>query len=206
MDRERIYETPIPTVENPAQTPARFLEPQFDQERQGHAGQPPPRRPQTPHAGLILMPAVPPQRLRFPRAARIKQGCDFARARQEGQRCICGCLIANWRVLPDGTSTRLGLVVSRKVGSSVVRSRARRLLRESFRLHQYKLARSVDLVLVARHSIAQLGLGGVEKDFLTTMKRAGLLRVEPIAPPAQPAGFAESGQTQPRRDGGSAEK
>ena len=88
-------------------------------------------------------------------------------------------MIANWRVLPDGNSTRLGLVVSRKVGGAVVRSRARRLLRESFRRHQYALAQPVDLVLVARHSIARLGLGGVEKDFLTTLKRAGLLNSEP---------------------------
>jgi len=124
------------------------------------------------------MPAAPPQRLRFPRAARIKQGRDFARARQEGHRCVVGCLIANWRVLPAGDSPRLGLVVSRKVGGSVVRSRARRLLRESYRLHQYELARPVDLVLVARHSIAKLGCGGVEKDFLTAMKRAGLLNLE----------------------------
>ena len=125
------------------------------------------------------MSAVPPPRLRFPRAARIKQGRDFARARQEGQRCVCGCMIANWRMLPADGATRLGLVVSRKVGGAVVRSRARRLLRESFRLHQYELARPVDLVLVARHSIARLCLGGVEKDFLTTMRRAGLLNSEP---------------------------
>ena len=121
------------------------------------------------------MSPVPPQPLRFPRAARIKQGRDFARARQEGQRCVCGCMIANWRVLPADGATRLGVVVSRKVGGAVVRSRARRLLRESFRLHQYELARPVDLVLVARKSITDLGFGGVEKDFLTTMKRAGLL-------------------------------
>ena len=132
------------------------------------------------------MPAGPPKPLRFPRAARIKQGRDFARARQEGQRCVCGCMIANWRVLPEGGATRLGLVVSRKVGGSVVRSRARRLLRESFRLHQYELARPVDLVLVARHSIAKLGLCGVEKDFLTTMKRAGLLSAASEGRPVGP--------------------
>jgi len=151
------------------------------------------------------MSELPSKRLRFPRAARIKQGRDFARARQEGQRCVCGCMIANWRILPDGTSTRLGLVVSRKVGGAVVRSRARRLLREAFRLHQYELARPVDLVLVARHSIARLCLGGVEKDFLTTMKRAGLLRTASEARPVAPAGLAEVGQNPKRSDSGSAE-
>lgn len=131
------------------------------------------------------MPAGPPKPLRFPRAARIKQGRDFARARQEGQRCVCGCMIANWRGLPADGATRLGLVVSRKVGGSVVRSRARRLLRESFRLHQYELAGPMDLVLVARHSIANHDFSGVEKDFLTTMKRAGLLNPQPAARPME---------------------
>lgn len=132
------------------------------------------------------MPAVPPKRLRFGRAARIKQGRDFARARQEGQRSVCGCLIANWRELPDGGTARLGLVVSRKVGGSVIRSRARRLLRETFRLHQHELNRPVDLVLVARQSIARHGLSEVEKDFLTTMQRAGLLSAESESPSAAP--------------------
>lgn len=152
------------------------------------------------------MPEGTPQRLRFPRAARIKQSRDFARARQEGQRCVCGCMIANWRILPDGTPTRLGLVVSRKVGGAVVRSRARRLLREAFRLHQYALARPVDLVLVARHSITRLGLGGVAKDFLTTMKRAGLLSARPEAQLAAPVRLAEVGQNQTQSEGQSAER
>ena len=122
------------------------------------------------------MPDAPPKRLRFGRAARIKQSRDFARTRREGQRCVCGCLIANWRTLPSGTPPRLGVVVSRKVGGAVIRSRARRLLRESFRRHQHELAQPVDLVLVARNSITGRGLGEVEKDFLTTLGRAGLLK------------------------------
>lgn len=123
------------------------------------------------------MPAAPPKRLRFGRAARIKHGRDFARARAEGQRFVCGCLIANWRAVADRNNTRLGLVVSRKVGGAVVRSRVRRLLREAYRRHQHDLARTVDLVLVARPSIARQSFQEVEKNFLTTMKRAGLLNV-----------------------------
>ena len=119
-----------------------------------------------------------PQRLRFGRAARIKQARDFARTRQEGQRSVCGCLIANWRVLPPGSSARLGVVVSKKIGDAVMRSRTRRLLRESYRLHQHEISQPVDLILVARQSIAGQKRQTVEKDFLTTLKRAGLLNPE----------------------------
>lgn len=121
------------------------------------------------------MPASSPKRLGFTRAQRLKRGRDFARARQDGQRAVVGCLIANWRRLPVGTTTRLGVVTSRKIGSAVVRNRARRLLREVFRVHQGELTQPVDLVLVARQSIVGRGLADVERDFVTTMNRAGLL-------------------------------
>ena len=124
------------------------------------------------------MPAASPKRLGFARSQRLKQGRDFARARQEGQRVVLGCLIANWRRLPADATTRLGVVTSKKIGGAVVRNRARRLMREAFRVHQGELTQPVDLVLVARQSIAGRGLAEVEKDFLATMGRAGLLGAE----------------------------
>jgi ribonuclease P protein component len=117
-----------------------------------------------------------PQRLRFGRAARIKQGRDFARVRQRGERLTMGCLIANWQPLVEAARSRLGVVTSRRLGNAVARNRARRLLRETFRLHQHNLAKPVDLVLVARPSIVGKGLAAVERDFLTTLRKAGLLK------------------------------
>lgn len=115
-------------------------------------------------------------RLRFGRAARIKQGRDFARVRQQGERQVAGCLIANWHMLPAGSPTRLGVITAGKIGNAVVRSRARRLLRECFRLHQNELGQPVDLVLVARPSIAAKNFAEVERDFLATLRRARLLK------------------------------
>ncbi len=122
------------------------------------------------------MAAQTPQRLRLGRAARVKQGRDFARARQEGQRLSAGCLVANWRRLPAASASRLGVITGRKIGGAVVRNRARRLLREAFRLHQHDLAGPVDLVLVARPSVVGKGFVEVETDFLTTLRKAGLLK------------------------------
>lgn len=98
------------------------------------------------------------------------------RIRQEGQRLAQGCLVANWSLLPEGAKPKLGVVTSRKIGGAVQRTRARRLLRESFRLHQHDLARPVELILVARNSIAGKKFADVEKDFLASLRRAGLLR------------------------------
>src|SRR5436305_8401470 len=115
-------------------------------------------------------------RLRFPKAARIRQGRDFAKIRREGSRLVQGCLIANWLKSEKETAARLGVITASKIGNAVVRNRARRLLRESFRLHQHDLAGPVDLVLIARSSIVGKGYNEVERDFLTTLRRAGLLK------------------------------
>jgi ribonuclease P protein component len=120
------------------------------------------------------MSGTPSGGLRFPRASRIKLPADFARAKAQGQRWVCGCLIANVLNRPDNSSHRLGVVTSKKIGNAVARSRARRLLRESFRLHQQDLNRTVDLVLVARPSIAGRKFAQVEQDFLRVLRQAQL--------------------------------
>jgi ribonuclease P protein component len=117
-----------------------------------------------------------PERLRFGRAARIKQGRDFARVRRVGERLVVGCLIANWQRLPADAASHLGVITGGRIGGAVVRNRARRLMRETFRLHQRELAGPVDLVLVARPSIVGKGFAEVERDFLTTLRRARLLK------------------------------
>ena len=121
-------------------------------------------------------PAREARRLRLGRSLRLGQNRDFSRVRQQGERLANGCLIANWHRLPDGMSPKLGVVTSKRIGNAVARNRARRLLRESFRQHQHELLQPVELVLVARASIAGRDFAGVEKDFLATLRRANLLK------------------------------
>ena len=117
--------------------------------------------------------------LRFSQAQRLQRSWEFGRTRLEGQRVVKGCLILNWR---SGAAEagegfpRLGVVTSRKIGNSVARSRARRLMREVFRRHQHDLRGPVDIVLVARQSIAGKSYGQVELDFMAAAKQAKLIR------------------------------
>ncbi len=121
--------------------------------------------------------ADPSKRLHLGRASRLAQSRDFARVRQQGERLAQGCLIANWHKLPEGAPAKLGVVTSRKIGGAVARSRARRLLRETFRRHRHEFAQPVELVLVARNSIAGKKFADVERDFLAALKRAGLWKM-----------------------------
>jgi ribonuclease P protein component len=172
-----IYETTVSTVEKSTPTAAWLSGPQGKQERSGYPPQSPPRGAQTPDACIEpAMAAAAPRPLKFSRAMRIKQGRDFSRIRNEGKRTVAGCLIANWRRLTSGSMPRLGLVTGRKIGDAVARSRARRLLREVFRVHQHDFTLPVDLVLIARPSIVGKAFSDVEKDFLTTLRKTGLLK------------------------------
>jgi len=124
------------------------------------------------------MGATPQPRRLLGRRMRLKQSRDFARVRQEGRRMACGCFIANWRILPPGSETRLGVITAKKLGNAVVRARARRLLREVFRLHQHDLAQPVELVLVAQRIMVGKGLAVVEDAFLAMLRKTGLFKTK----------------------------
>lgn len=122
------------------------------------------------------MTAAPSARLRLPRSRRLRLGRDFQRARAQGRRLTQGCLIFNWLPLAEGQASRLGVVTSRKIGGAITRNRARRLLREAFRRHQFELRQPIDLVLVARNGIGDLNYSDAERDYLTALRRAGVLK------------------------------
>jgi ribonuclease P protein component len=117
-----------------------------------------------------------PRTFGLSRTRRIKQARDFARAKAHGRRLVHGCLILNWYPLPAGCISRLGVITGKRIGEAVVRTRARRLLREAFRLHQAHLATPTDLVLVARASIVGKSLAAVAADFVFALRKARLYR------------------------------
>ena len=75
-------------------------------------------------------------------------------------------------------NSRLGLTVSTKVGCAVVRNRVRRRLREIYRLNEDKLARGVDVVVVARVRAASSDYHRLEKSFLKLADKLDLLKKE----------------------------
>jgi ribonuclease P protein component len=61
--------------------------------------------------------------------------------------------------LPDGR-VRLGLSVSRRIGTAVVRNRWKRRLREAFRATRGELPQGIDIIVVVRSGRPPVGAAG----------------------------------------------
>lgn len=72
---------------------------------------------------------------------------------------------------------RLGLTTGKKIGGAVVRSRARRLMREAYRLIEDEgcLLHGNLIVIAARARIADASMQDVQKDLRKCFSRVGLI-------------------------------
>lgn len=64
----------------------------------------------------------------------------------------------------------VGIIVSKKIGNSVVRHRYTRLIREIFRLNAHNYLENCDVIIIAKKNINTLEYKEIEKDFIELMR------------------------------------
>jgi len=95
----------------------------------------------------------------------------YSKGKSVGERYVVLFMKAN------GLSyNRTAFLASKKVGKSVERNRARRLMKESYRELKENLADGYDVILIARKTINGLKCGDVKKSMEAAVKRAGLTK------------------------------
>ena len=70
---------------------------------------------------------------------------------------------------------RIAFLASKKVGNSVTRNRARRLMKESYRVVNERLVIGYDIIFIARKTIINSKYADVKKSIEAAMRRAGIL-------------------------------
>jgi ribonuclease P protein component len=112
----------------------------------------------------------------FSRARRIVRSADYQRIFSTGRR-HAGRYQVLWVADGPAEVPRVGVVASKRTFRRAVdRARAKRLLREAFRLNRDHLARHADCVLVARRAILGANRGDVERDLHAVARRCRALR------------------------------
>ena len=71
---------------------------------------------------------------------------------------------------------RIAFLASKKVGNSVIRNRARRLMKESYRQINQRFAIGYDIIFIARNTIINTKCADVKKSIEAATRKAGILK------------------------------
>ena len=164
----------ISTEQPQTREKARFQGQDGDEERARSIEAPPREGPQASDGPALLSFALPKE-------ARLAKRAEFLRVYEQGTR-IEGRFMTVF-LMPNGRKVhRVGITATKKaIGKAHDRNRAKRLLRESFRLSKLELNGvdpKFDWVLNARRSILKVKLEKPLAEFRALVRKAGADRAE----------------------------
>jgi ribonuclease P protein component len=119
--------------------------------------------------------------MRFRPGQHLRRQSDIRAVREQGSRTDCRAFTIWCRKRSEADSIppalpaalpRVGVVASTAaVGAAVLRNRAKRRLREIFRLNQHLLPPDCDLLLIARAAVTRWAFPELEKKFIEACQR-----------------------------------
>ncbi len=109
------------------------------------------------------------------KAYRIKKNEDFQLVYKNGKSFANRQFVIYILEKPDQENFRIGLSVSKQIGTAVVRNRVKRLIREAFQYLKDDLPNGYDFVIIARKPAAAMDFHDVKKSIIHILKLAKLL-------------------------------
>lgn len=162
----------LPAEQPPPREETRVQSENGDEKRSRGAGSPSCERSQTSDAASLLKTSGAPELENFdfglPKSHKLRKPNEFQTVYKNGKR-FDGRFMSAFVLPNDLENHRLGITASRKgVGNAVQRNRAKRLLREAFRLSKSELNQlqtKFDFVTNARRSLLQIKMQAAREDF-----------------------------------------
>jgi ribonuclease P protein component len=105
--------------------------------------------------------------------AKLRRGAQFRRVLQGGSRAVGDLLAVH--ALPGQVETRTGFIAGRGIGGAVVRNRARRLMREAWRMVDSAVRPGTHVVLVARPGTRTARTAEVVAELTALLRRIGVM-------------------------------
>jgi len=107
---------------------------------------------------------------------KLKNTAEFSSVYRKGKSFSNSILVLYvFKNYQNKDINRLGISVSKKVGNSVVRSRAKRLIKESYRLNKSKIKTGYDFIFIARNTTKGKSYLEVEKSLIGLLNKFKLL-------------------------------
>jgi ribonuclease P protein component len=120
---------------------------------------------------MVNPPAAQDRSCGYPSAARLRKNREFQAVYRRGKRASDALMtLVVLRERPGGP--RFGVSASRRIGKAVERNRAKRLLRETFRLARPTLPGDVEIVAVPRRPCAESTQAQVAASFQRLLEKA----------------------------------
>ena len=114
---------------------------------------------------------------RLPKRRIIRRKSEFQRVYHSG-RSYANRYLVLYVFLEKGVGGKVGFAAGKKIGCAAVRNRIKRILRESYRLHQDRLHPGYGILLVGRKALVGVKRQASEDAFLQLCRRAGILKDE----------------------------
>jgi ribonuclease P protein component len=105
---------------------------------------------------------------RFQQTDRLRRSVEFQQVVKRGRRAAGSAFVVvvaeRAAIQNEWSGSRLGITVSRKVGTAVVRNRVKRRIREWFRMRRESLGMGLDWVVIGRAAAAGIDQEAAEEE------------------------------------------
>ena len=112
---------------------------------------------------------------KLPKVRILRRRNDFQRIHRLGKSYANRYLVV-YVFTASGLEDRVGFAAGKKLGNAVTRNRVKRLMRECYRLNQFKIKEGYTLLLVGRKAATTEKYDVIEKAFLNLGRKAKVLK------------------------------